>query len=342
VQQWDLPWLIGAFLLAALVIAVSGTRLTAVADRLADRAGFGEALTGGVLLGAVTSLSGSVLSVSAAWGGDADLALSNAYGGIAIQTLFLTIADATYRKVNLEHAAASAENILQSSLLVCLLSILIIAAYSPSWTFWGIHPATPILLLGYIYGIRLVQRSREMPMWRPRQTRETREDVAEEDNRGRSLARLLLSFSILGAILGVTGWLMEGIASGLVARSGISAVIVGTLFTSLATSLPELVTTVAAVRRGALTLAFSSIVGGNAYDTLFAAFSDVAYRSGSIYHAADGLLVFWVSISTLMTATLIMGMLVREKRGIANIGFESFLVVVFYLTAVGILLIEQL
>ena len=37
----------------------------------------------------------------------ADLAMSNAVGGIAVQTLFLAIADVAYRRANLEHAAAS-------------------------------------------------------------------------------------------------------------------------------------------------------------------------------------------------------------------------------------------
>ena len=56
---------LAVFLTCAGIIGFSGTRLAAVADQLADRAGLGEALMGGVLLGAVTSISGSVLSVSA-------------------------------------------------------------------------------------------------------------------------------------------------------------------------------------------------------------------------------------------------------------------------------------
>jgi cation:H+ antiporter len=41
------------------------------------------------------------------------------------------------------------------------------------------------------------------------------------------------------------------------------------LITSTCTSIPELVTAVAAVRQGSLTLAVGGIVGGNAFDTLF-------------------------------------------------------------------------
>lgn len=43
----------------------------------------GEALMGGIFLGGVTSLSGIITSVTAAAGDHADLAVSNALGGIA-------------------------------------------------------------------------------------------------------------------------------------------------------------------------------------------------------------------------------------------------------------------
>ena len=76
------------FLGLAVTIAVAGTFLTKIADRLADVTGLGEALVGGILLGGVTSLSGIVTSVTAAAGGHPELAFSNAVGGIAAQTVF--------------------------------------------------------------------------------------------------------------------------------------------------------------------------------------------------------------------------------------------------------------
>ncbi|MFW6359794.1 MAG: hypothetical protein ACOC0N_11370 [Chroococcales cyanobacterium] len=51
---------IGIFLVAAIVIAIVGTKMTKVADRLADITGLGEAITGAILLGASPSLPGIV------------------------------------------------------------------------------------------------------------------------------------------------------------------------------------------------------------------------------------------------------------------------------------------
>src|SRR5690554_7170975 len=68
-DSWTLSQSIVVFSVCALVIAIAGTRITRVVDQLADRTGLGEATAGAVLLGAATSLSGSVLSVTAAYRG---------------------------------------------------------------------------------------------------------------------------------------------------------------------------------------------------------------------------------------------------------------------------------
>ena len=83
----------------------------------------------------------------------------------------------------------------------------------------------------------------------------------------------------------------------------------------------------AAVRIGAVTLAVADIIGGNTFDVLFVAAADVAYRGGSIYHAADASAVFITSLTVLLTATLAAGMVGRDRR---HIGFEGVGIIVFY------------
>ncbi len=116
----------------------------------------------------------------------------------------------------------------------------------------------------------------------------------------------------------------------LVDQGGISETAAGALLTAIATSLPELVTAIAAVRSGALRLAVGDILGGNCFDVLFVSAADVGYRSGSILHAASPP-TYLVATCILLTAILMLGLLHREKHGIANIGFESFSVLVLYL-----------
>jgi cation:H+ antiporter len=328
---WPLLPSIGAFALGTLVIAVAGTRLTSVADRLADRTGLGEAFIGGVVLGAITSLPGITASVTAALDGFAALSLSNAIGGIAAQTAFLAIADISYRRANLEHAAASVPNMMNAGLLMVLLCLLLLAMLGPSWTVLHVHPLTPALFAAYGFGLLLVRGSREAPMWQPRRTQLTRPDEPDEPpRRDRTLARLLVATVMLAVPVALSGWVLTRAGESIAHHTGLAESVVGALFIAVATSLPELVTSIAAVRQGALTLAVGGILGGNAFDTLFAAVADVAYRDGSIYAAATEREPWLVASTLLMTAVLLLGMLRRERLGIARIGFESFLVLVLY------------
>ncbi|MDX1679131.1 MAG: hypothetical protein R3242_00235 [Akkermansiaceae bacterium] len=332
--DWNLTTHIIVLILSSTVIVFAGSKLSKVADRLADRTGLGEAMIGAILLGASTSLAGSVVSVTTAWQGHAQLAFSNGIGGIAAQTAFLAIADLCYRRANLEHAATSLPNIIHGLVLIGLLGCMLMGAYSPDWTLWGIHPVSFILLGGYLFGLRLARIARDEPMWTPRTTQETREDEPDETPEGESLAGLWIRFAVLLVTLGCAGFFVAESGMGLVAQSGLKATVVGALFTAVATSTPELVTTIAAVRQGALTLAVGGILGGNVFDVLFAVGADVAYREGSIYHAIGPNELLLVCLGLLLTTILVLGLITREKYGPAKIGVESILILLVYLGGV--------
>lgn len=319
------------FCATAAVIAVGGVLLTVRADIIADRSGWGEAITGGVLLGASTSVSGAMTSMAAAATDHPDLALSNAVGGIAVQTTFLAVADLTYRKANLEHAAASTTNLFQAALLIVLLSLPVMAVMLPALTIAHVHLVSPLILAAYLLGLRASAESRRLPMWQPVETGETRSDGLEERSlRGPDNTSLYAQFAALVVLLSIAGIVIA--RSGLVIsrETGISESVVGALLTAVTTSLPELVTTLVAVRRGALQLAVGGIIGGNTFDVLFLVLSDAAYMKGSIYHAADTGFLFWSVLGIILTSVLLLGLIRRQRHGPGNIGFESVLIFLLY------------
>jgi cation:H+ antiporter len=323
------------FAVAALLVAVVGTRLAGTAAELARRTGMGQAVTGALFLGASTSLSGIVTSVSAAAGGHAELAASNAIGGIAAQTVFLAIADRFYHKANLEHAAASDENMLQGALLIGLLSLVLMAAFAPQATIFAVHPVSAAILVAYIFGQRLVIVAKGQEMRQPRITEHTQREKgqgADESGSGRERSIAVTWATFIGAavLVGVGGYFLAQSGIAIAERTGLNETVLGGLFTAVSTSFPELVTVIAAVRMGALTLAVSDIMGGNAFDVIFLAVADIAYRDGSLYHGMGPRPTFLVMLTILLTSILLMGLIRRERHGIANIGFESFLLLVIY------------
>lgn len=318
-------------IVSAAILITAGTRFAGVVDELADRTGIGEALAGALLLGAATSLPGLMTTITGAAEGEAGFAVSNAVGDIAAQTTFLVIADLAYRRVNLEHAAASLPNIVQTMVLMALIGIVLAATGTPDVTIGWVHPATIVLLAVYGYGLILTRRAQTAPMWQPEETPAT---VVDEETpeawSDRSVRTLWMHFATLAAIVGVVGYFIGRAGVVVAAESGLSGSVVGALFTSVITSLPELVTVLAAVRIGALTLAVSNIVGGNMFDVLFIAAADLSFFEGSVYHAADDKALFFMALTVLLTAMLAAGMLTRERR---HIGFEGVAILAFY--AVG-------
>jgi cation:H+ antiporter len=328
------------FLLSACLIGFFGIRMTYLARDLAAATGMGEAFTGAIFIGATTSLSGIMASATAAWHGEASLAVSNSLGGIAAQTLFLVLADLLYRKANLEFAAASVENLMMSVQLMLLLCILLIAFNLPHFSLLAIHPASLVLILVYLFTVKLLIDTHEKPMWLPRMTQGTVRESAHnshdrhERSAGYSNLRLFLNFGVCAVAVATAGWLISGSGMAIVEQTGWSAGIVGGIFIAVATSLPELVVAVTAIRLGALTLAVGDIVGGNAFDTLFIAVSDFFYREGSIYAAITDTEKLWLGSAMLMNSVLLMGLMYRERKGIANIGLESVMILVIYVVTV--------
>lgn len=321
-----------AFVLAAIAIGITGSRMAKITDKIADKTGWGEAVVGAVFLGGSTSLSGVVTSVTAASQGRAELAVSNALGGIAAQTVFLAIADISYGQANLEHAAASVANLTQGVLLVTLLAVPLVAASSPEISIGGINPASLILLAAYGFGLKLITKARTEPMWQARHTDESRFDEPDGESLEKvSLTKLWLQFIPLVLIIAAAGYVVAQTGGAIATQTQLSETVVGTMLTAISTSLPELVTSIAAVRQGALTLAVGDIIGGNCFDVLFLSFSDVAYRSGSIYHGISEREIFVIALTILLVGVLLLGLLRRERHGLGNIGFESFLTIVLYI-----------
>ena len=340
--EWTLP--LGAeaaiFAVEALVIAGAGTKLANLADRLADRSGLGEALTGVIFLGFITALPGLVASVTAALDGHPSLAISNAMGGIAIQTVALPIADLAYRKANLEHAAASAANLMQATVLVLLVALPLTGIAGPDVTFGHVHPTTLLLLAVAASAFWLVFRVQKEPMWHPRTTDETVEDEPEPEYQSQSLLKLTVGVVILAVVTAVGGAAVAESAENLVAMTGLAEVVVGGIFMAIATSLPELVTSMAAVREGALTLAVSDIVGGNFFDVLFVAAADLAFLQGSLYHGTGvgDREVFLIALTIVLNVTFLGGLLYRQKAGPATIGVEGVTMILTY--ALGFLVLS--
>lgn len=337
----SLTWAIIGMAISILGLLSVGVKLVTYADAVADRFRLGEAFVGGLFLGAITSLSGSIVSGLSAYNGFEELAINNCLGGIAAQTTFLIIADISYRKVNLEHAAASLPNLVSCNLLIALLSIALISSLIPvpSWLF--IHPGSILIVALYIAGLGWLRETYKSPQWLPKKTKETKEDLPEESFPDSTIS-LVTKFTASALIVAALGYLITISAETLIERTTLSQNIIGGFITSVITSLPELVVSVTAVRRGALTMAVANIIGGNSFDTLMIVFADGLTFNGPIYNKFGAEELFLAFVTILMTAIISIGLARREKTGWGAIGFEGVAILAIYFLSFVIITTEIL
>ncbi len=346
------------FVAATVAIFVVGPRLARVVETIADRLGIGQVLAGAVLLGVVTSLPGLVLTVTAAVRGDAELAVSNALGGVAAQTFFLAVADLFYRTGTLSSGVPTRQVTYQAAFLLVLLGMVVVALGSAEATIGRVHPVTPMLAVTYVVGLSLSRRvdRRGGPELAAPAASEVSEDPEAEGARGglrgkmgeleeepsprmrelerKSTPALWARFAVFAALLSVCGFGLAWAGSSIAEETPLSASSVGLLLTAVATSTPELVTAVAAARSGAIGLAAGDIIGGNVFDTLFIAAAD-AGAAGSIFAQAGDSAVLLAGFVLLLNALLLAG-LVRQGVGTRNVDRESAAIALVWVVMVAV------
>lgn len=332
------------FAVATAAVIALGPRLARIAEAIANRLELGHVLIGAVLLGVVTSLPGIVLTVTAAARGQTELAVANALGGVAAQTMFLAIADIAYRKGNLSSRVPTREVAFQAALMMVLVSLVIVGLGTATSEVVNVHPVTVGLIVVYLGGLAL---SRRIDRGSPTLDRSADGGDDDEIEGGRGGLRgklgeledspsvdlyeqhswpsLWSRFALSAAALSGAGYALARAGGEIADTTALSATSVGVLFTSVATSTPELVTAVAAARRGAIGLAAGDIIGGNTFDTLFIAAADIV-AMGSIFAVAGEDALVLAGFVVLVNAVLLSG-LVRQGKGAGRADVESYAIV---------------
>jgi cation:H+ antiporter len=120
------------------------------------------------------------------------------------------------------------------------------------------------------------------------------------------------------------------------AQSGLSSGFVGATLLAVASSLPEVSTTVAATREGNEALAVSNVFGSNSFDVALLAVVSMmaadAFGRGPLEST-----VFMASLGAVLTCLYLWGLLARAQRSVGRVGVDSIAVVVIYLAGMGAL-----
>lgn len=264
------------FAVSALAILGAGAVLTRCADRIAELSGLGRVLVGSVFLAGATSLPELSVDLSAVRQGHPDLAAGDLLGSSLMNLLILAAIDSAGFSPRRAFGADSRHHALSALHGLFLTACVGLAAASGGGPevmgagvmAWGLAGV-------YLVGLRVTwldqgSEGRASDSTRPRFTRD--------------LFRPGLGYVAAAAVILYAAPRLAEAAGRLAELTGLGHTFIGTTALAIATSLPELVSTITALRLGAPDLALGNIFGSNAFNMLLFLPMDLAH-SGPLFGA---------------------------------------------------------
>lgn len=109
------------------------------------------------------------------------------------------------------------------------------------------------------------------------------------------------------------------------------------MFLAAATSMPEVVVSVAAARMGAVDLAVGNLLGSNVFNVAILGLDDVLYAAGPLLESVSAAHVITVIAAMLMTAIAVIGVTYRAQHKRFRLSWEAIAMLVIY--AAGLMLL---
>jgi len=331
-----LPLLVEFCLCTALVV-LAGTRLSRYGNWIGEVTGLSGAWIGVVFLACATSLPelatavGTVVAVGGNAG--ADLAFGDLFGSCAFNLLIIVLLDvlsrdrsplALGRRGQVLTAAGGGVMLAVAAVGILVMRMLGALPAQLGWVF-------SLVIAGlYIAMVRMT--------FNYERTHRHERDEVNEAAYGGSKGGLYGRFALAAGVIVLTGlWLakigetlalVEFQVSGGTVTLGES--FVGTLFLAVATSMPEVVVTIAAFRIGAVNMALGNLFGSNIFNVAIIPLCDIAAR-GRLFASGSPRNLVPLVLAIVMTGVAIVGLMQRKKRRATRLGWDSAVLLVLYI-----------
>lgn len=326
-----------AFLVSAAAVVTAGAVLTRAADAIAEATGLGRAWIGAVLLAGATSLPEIATDLSAVRMNAPNLAAGDLFGSSLANMLILAIVDQLSRKGGGVLRGAAIENALTGCLAIILNTLGALFVLT-KWrtTLLGVSPQSLVLLLVYLGGTRTVYRNGVRHA-------ETLASASQQKApaSSRTLKRSLAVFAGAAAIILVASPALAWSAKQLAQVTGLGSTFIGTWLLGLSTSLPELATSLAAVRIGAFDLAVGTLFGSNSFNMVIFAVLDLASPAGSIFSGLSRAHAISGTLAVVLMGLGLASILYRAERRFVMLEPDSALMILVYLFSIWIMYVHS-
>jgi len=305
-----LDW--AAFVAIVGVIGAAGYRMCSAADDIAEISGWSRAWIGLLLLSIATSLPELVTGVSAIAAYDApNVAIGDALGSCVFNLLMLVVLELVARNEPL-YTRASTGHIVSAAFGVILTGIVafsvLVSRDLPGLRVGHVGLYSPLILVAYVAAMYTVFHY-ERRILVETQVHEPLIPGVE----GRSLSTALSRYAISALFVVAAGAALPRVAVEIATQMGWSNTFVGTVFVALATSVPEVAVSIAAMTLGSVDLAVANLLGSNLFDVAIVALDDFVYAPGPILSAVSPSHAVTAVSAAIMSAAAVVGFSYRPR-----------------------------
>jgi len=324
-------WIV--FLLCASGIVLAGIRLAPYGERLGRALKIGQGWIGLIFLATLTSIPEMTTTVTGASIGAPNIALGNAFGSNLFNVAIIGLVDILLlrRRPGSFLAGVRSYHTISGGMAILLTALAMLGVmWKPSAAVFGVSPISILILIGYGAGVFLLFR-------------------AEKEEEGGEIPRTsdlsvrgaLIGFLVCGAVIVVSGVFLVHASKDIAMSTGLSATFMGAILVAIVTSLPELATSIGALRIGAYDMIVGNIFGSNMFNILTIFFADVAFRGGPIYNGLGGgetdqLLVGGCGI--ILTGIAVVSIAARARRRVFGVGVDSIVLLAVYFAVTAVII----
>ncbi|MBI2519970.1 MAG: sodium:calcium antiporter [Bdellovibrio sp.] len=320
------------FLGLASIIGFAGHHLCYYADIIADRTGLGRNWIGLILLSTITSLPELMSGISAVrFADDPNLAVGDILGSCVFNLTLVFVLDLMHRETSV-YTKATMGNILSAALGMLLLSFvgfgIVTGPIFPKFALGHVGGFAAVIPLFYVLAMKMLYAF---------ESKQRAIVGGTVDSKGAriSLKRAYALFSVAAIFVLGAGTFLPFAGEKIIIAMDWNAAFVGTIFMAAATSIPELVVAVSAIRLRAIELALSNVLGSSLFNVVILTVDDIFYEKGYLLQVVSPSHLATTFSAIMMTGVVLVALIQPpQKRLLNTVSILSLtLIAVFFLNA---------
>jgi cation:H+ antiporter len=305
------------FIICAVCVFFCGKRVALYGDVIAEKTGLSGLWIGIVLVSVATSLPELFTGIGSSVFIDApDLTVGNLFGANSYNLLNLVLLDFVHKGTPILSIVSTGQLLTASlsliPLTIAILGIFIFHNLFTSFSILNISFFSIAIIVSYLISTRIIFNFEKKQKDIIKELK--KEEAVLSKYAHITLKKAIILYCVFAVIIAGSGIWLGYIGEELADVFHVGQNYIGNVFLGLATTLPEITVSIAALRIGAKEMAVANMLGSNLFNISIIFVNDIFYTKAPIFNKLSVNHIFTGGIVVLMTAVVIISLITKPKQ----------------------------